>query len=106
MRIIKTLSLLLFLSLLAACVYRQDIPQGNYLEEEDIEEIEVGMTRSQVQFLLGTPMLKTPFHSDRWLYHYYLDSRRAHRNYRRDLAIHFDGEGRVSEIRDSQASDS
>ena len=56
---------------LTACVYRIDIQQGNLLDDEDIVQIEVGMTRSQVQFLLGTPMVADSFHRDRWDYAYY-----------------------------------
>ncbi|MCG8434266.1 MAG: outer membrane protein assembly factor BamE [Gammaproteobacteria bacterium] len=64
--------------LLAGCgiVYRQDIQQGNYLKEEEIALVEVGMTRSQVRFALGTPMVDDPFNADRWDYIYYLDSQR------------------------------
>jgi outer membrane protein assembly factor BamE len=42
------------------------------LEEEQIEQVAVGMTRSQVQFLLGTPMIADPFHPERWDYPSYL----------------------------------
>ena len=56
---------------LAACVYRIDIQQGNLLDDEDIVQVDVGMTRSQVQFLLGTPMVADSFHRDRWDYAYY-----------------------------------
>ena len=56
---------------LTACVYRIDIQQGNLLDHVDIDQIEVGMTRSQVQFLLGTPMVADSFHRDRWDYAYY-----------------------------------
>ena len=42
---------------MAACVYELDVQQGNKLEPEDIEKIEVGMTRSQVRFVLGTPVV-------------------------------------------------
>ena len=40
-------------------VYRIDVPQGNYLEQDKIDQIKIGMTPVQVQYLLGTPMLKT-----------------------------------------------
>ena len=56
---------------LAACVYRIDIQQGNLLDDEDINQVDVGTTRSQVQFLLGTPMIADSFHRDRWDYAYY-----------------------------------
>ncbi len=65
------------LLLCTACVYRIDIQQGNLLEESAIDQIEVGMTRSQVQFLLGTPMVSDSFHHDRWDYAYYLKRGRA-----------------------------
>jgi outer membrane protein assembly factor BamE len=86
------------LFLLTACAYRPDITQGNFLEEEDVGQVEIGMTRSQVRYVLGTPMLRDPFRSDRWDYHYVLDTRHAHRKVRRDLTILFDEQGRVREI--------
>ena len=57
--------------LLAACVYRLDTQQGNLLDEDQVAEVEVGMTRSQVRFLLGTPMVADPFTQDRWDYMFY-----------------------------------
>lgn len=83
--------------LLAACVFRIDVQQGNLLEQETVEEVEVGMTRSQVQFLLGTPLINDSFHRDRWDYAYYL--RRGHSDdaEQRWLVVHFDGD-RVSEL--------
>ncbi len=62
---------------LAACVYRIDVQQGNLLEDKDIGQVEVGMTRSQVQFLLGTPMVSDSFHHDRWDYAYYFRQGRS-----------------------------
>jgi len=53
------------------CVYRVNIPQGNYLEKRYLDQVTVGMTRSQVRFLLGTPMISDPFHPERWDYVYY-----------------------------------
>jgi outer membrane protein assembly factor BamE len=55
----------------AGCVYRIDIQQGNVLEEEAVDQVEVGMSRSAVQFLLGTPMVADAFHRNRWDYPYY-----------------------------------
>lgn len=100
MSLIRLLFPLLALSL-AACsgglVYRLDIEQGNYLDEEMLAQLEVGMTREQVEYLLGTPMIRDPFHPERWDYPYYFDSRfeeqdRAHR-----VTVYFDGE-RVTRI--------
>ena len=83
----------LFLSLLlAGCVYRMDVQQGNLLDLEQVEQVEVGMTRSQVRFLLGTPMVIDSFDADRWDYVYSL--RRGHSRdvTRRHLVVWFDGD--------------
>lgn len=82
---------------LTGCVYRIDIQQGNLLEQVDIDQIQVGMTRSQVQFLLGTPMVADSFHRDRWDYAYYFRQGRSRDIERRWLVVHFDGD-RVARI--------
>jgi len=56
---------------LSACVYRPDIKQGNFLRPDMIEQIKPGMTEAQVRFVLGPPMVKDPFHPERWDYVYY-----------------------------------
>ena len=83
----------LLLALLATgCVYRMDIQQGNLLDAEQVDQLEVGMTRSQVRFLLGTPMVIDSFDADRWDYIYSL--RRGHERQvtRRHLVVWFDGD--------------
>lgn len=67
-------------------MYRIDIQQGNLLEEDAIDQVEVDMTRSQVRFLLGTPMVLDTFHQDRWDYMYYFRRGRS-RNIERRWAI-------------------
>ncbi len=42
---------------LKGCVYHMPIQQGNFLEQRAVSQLQVGMTRSQVRYLLGTPML-------------------------------------------------
>jgi outer membrane protein assembly factor BamE len=59
---------LLTLSGCSEWVYRQDIQQGNVLEPEDLNQIQLGMTKRQVAVLLGSPSVKSPFHDDRWDY--------------------------------------
>ena len=59
---------------LPACVYRLDIPQGNRINAEVIAQLEIGMTRRQVEFLLGKPAITDPYHADVWHYIYYLKS--------------------------------
>jgi outer membrane protein assembly factor BamE len=81
----------------AGCVYRANISQGNIVEEEDLDQVEVGMTRNQVRFLLGTPMIADPFHQDRWDYVYYVKISRNDASAKRWVTVLFDGET-VSEI--------
>jgi outer membrane protein assembly factor BamE len=82
---------------LTACVYRIDIQQGNLLDDEDISQVDVGMTRSQVQFLLGTPMVSDSFHRDRWDYAYYLRRGRSPDRVQRWVVVHFEND-RVTRI--------
>lgn len=51
-------------------VYKIDIAQGNIIKEEDIEKLKPGMSKRQVQYVLGEPLIQDPFHPDRWDYFY------------------------------------
>lgn len=82
---------------LSACVYRIDVQQGNLLDDEDVGQVQVGMTRSQVQFLLGTPMIADSFHRDRWDYAYYLRRGRSNDVVQRWIVVYFD-EDRVARV--------
>ena len=93
----RVLSIVLTALALSACVYRIDIQQGNLLDDEDIVQIEVGMTRSQVQFLLGTPMVSDSFHRDRWDYAYYFRRGRSPDLIQRWVVVHFEND-RVTRI--------
>jgi outer membrane protein assembly factor BamE len=77
---------------LSGCVYRVDVQQGNLLDEEDIDGIQPGMTRSQVRFLLGTPIVEDSFQRDRWDYVYYLRRGNSSREEKRWLIVWFDGD--------------
>src|SRR5476649_971624 len=48
--------------------YRPMIQQGNFVSEEMLQQLKVGMTRDQVKFIFGTSLLTDPFHADRWDY--------------------------------------
>ncbi len=48
--------------------YRIEIQQGNWITQEMISKLKPGMTKEQVRFVLGTPLLVDPFHADRWDY--------------------------------------
>lgn len=92
------------LALASACVYRANISQGNLIDQKDLDQVAVGMTRNQVRFLLGTPMIDDPFHADRWDYVYYLKVGRKDATFKRWVSIVFDSNA-VSEIRKDQTLD-
>jgi outer membrane protein assembly factor BamE len=50
--------------------YRIDIQQGNFVTQDMIAKLQPGMSRAQVRFALGTPLVMDPFHADRWDYVY------------------------------------
>ena len=55
----------------SGCVYKMNIQQGNYLVTDSVSQLKEGMTRSQVRFLLGTPMVPDAFDDRRWDYYYF-----------------------------------
>lgn len=93
------------LTLAAGCVYVAPVSQGNLLDQDDVDQVEVGMTRNQVRFLLGTPMIDDPFHMDRWDYVYYLKLGRKDAAFKRWLSIHFENDRVVNINSDQELSD-
>jgi outer membrane protein assembly factor BamE len=76
-------------ALLGACVHRPYIQQGNYLETKDVDQVTEGMTRSQVRYLLGTPMISDPFTAQRWDYIYTLKRGRERKIDRAHFVVYF-----------------
>ena len=64
------IALLAVLTLNTGCklIYKQNVQQGNAHEQEDLDQVELGMSKKQVAYLLGTPSVHDPFHQDRWDY--------------------------------------
>lgn len=77
-------------------VYKIDIQQGNAVESKKVEQLEIGMSKEQVEFLLGTPLLVDSFHPDRWDYVYFLIPGFGEKE-RRHLTLMFNGDS-VTEI--------
>jgi outer membrane protein assembly factor BamE len=76
--------------LTSACVYRINIQQGNFLDQAAVEQVKVGMTRSQVRYLLGTPMVADTFNKERWDYIYYLKKGHSRKVDSRRVTVYFD----------------
>jgi outer membrane protein assembly factor BamE len=100
------LFLLLAVALLGGCSalqgfslkpYRMNIQQGNYLEAESVDQLEVGMTESQVRFLIGTPMIADPFNANRWDYVFFFKVGRTRNEVISRLTVWFE-DGRVVRI--------
>ena len=70
-------------------VYRADIRQGNYVTQEMIAQLRPGLTREQVRFALGTPLVTDLFHADRWDYIYRYAPGHGEVQQRR-LSVHFE----------------
>lgn len=86
-------ALLMLLALqLAGCgwlaPYRIDIQQGNFVSQEMVAQLKRGMTKEQVRFVLGTPLVTDIFHAERWDYVYLLD-RPGQPRVQRRLAVFF-----------------
>ena len=100
-KIIISLISVATLALASGCVYQAAVSQGNLIDQEDLDQVEVGMTKNQIRFLLGTPMIDDPFHADRWDYVYYLKIGRDDAIEKRWVSVYFEDE-KVSEIRRDQ----
>lgn len=95
LRLLARCALLATLLALGACVYRINIQQGNFLDPKALEQLEAGMTRSQVRFLLGTPMVADAFDPDRWDYVYYFKRGRLREAEKRKVTVYFEDDAVV-----------
>lgn len=71
--------------------YKIDVQQGNVVSQEMVDKLKAGMTRSQVRFVLGSPLVVDMFRNDRWDYIYLLQ-RQGKPDDRRRLTVIFDGD--------------
>jgi outer membrane protein assembly factor BamE len=77
--------------------YRIEIVQGNAVTKEQVSAVRPGMTREQVQNILGTPMLTDPFHADRWDYVFAV-RRPGATSERRMVVAHFKKDGTLDRL--------
>lgn len=90
---LRTTLLLLLLAALTGCniVHKQNIQQGNVVDQEELAELQIGMSKRQVEVLLGAPVLRNPFHADRWDY-INTYAQRGGKMERRVLTVEFDND--------------
>ena len=89
---------LLLVTCLSACgfvgfpgVYKIDVEQGNIITQDIVNQLKPGMSRRQVRFILGTPLLEDPFNQSRWDYPYVKRNGQTVLSESR-LAVYFDGD--------------
>ncbi len=102
------IALIAVLTLNTGCklIYKQNVQQGNAHEQEDLDQIQLGMSKKQVAYLLGTPAVADPFHHDRWDYISML-SRRGGEPVRRLVTLTFENDALIATdgIGDSKGGD-
>jgi len=69
--------------------YRMVIQQGNFISQEMVSQLKPGMSKEQVRFILGTPLVTDIFHADRWDYVFYRESADGKRE-QRNLSVLFE----------------
>lgn len=98
--------ILLIAALLGACAtppriiseYKIDIQQGNVLSQDMVAQLKPGLTRDQVRFLLGTPLVADVFHQQRWDYVYRFQNGATGQVESRRLSVFFDQGGLLERV--------
>ena len=89
------ISSLLLLFFLASCSllteYHVPVRQGNYVTQNKIDQLSPGMNRSQVQAILGSPLVMDVFHQNRWDYVYLYNDGKG-KVVENKIAVYFDGD--------------
>jgi outer membrane protein assembly factor BamE len=88
------LALIVCAALLAGCFltpHKIDVQQGNYLDQNMVAKLKLDMTRSQVRFIMGSPLLADPFHPERWDY-VYIEYKGGTLKQERRLTLIFEGD--------------
>jgi len=88
--------MMLSFTLLSGCsdwIYRIDVPQGNFLDQKDVDKLRVEMTKEQVIFVLGNPVVQDSFNDDTWYYYYEMKRGMSKRgeDLKKQLILSFEG---------------
>lgn len=78
--------------------YRINVQQGNLIEQKQIVQLRPGMTRDQVRYVLGTPLLQDPFHADRWDYVYRFEDGQTGEISMRNIFMYFNAAGLLERV--------
>ena len=73
-------------------IYRQNVEQGNLIEQKMVDQLKPGMSRRQVTLILGSPAVQSPFHQNRWDYTTSTKDGRTGEFNVTKLTLHFQGD--------------
>lgn len=85
--------------------YKVEVVQGNFVSREQVEALQPGMSRQHVREILGTPLVASMFHADRWEYVFTI-KRQGVQEQSRKLTVFFEGERFVRAEGDEMPSES
>ena len=78
--------------------YRVNVQQGNVVEQKNIVLLRPGMSRDQVRYVLGTPLLQDPFHASRWDYVYRYEDGASGKITMRNIFVYFNAAGQLERV--------
>lgn len=94
----KSILSLAFAISVAACTWvpsisphRMEIQQGNFVSQDMVAQLKLGMSKDQVRFILGTPLIADVFHADRWDYVFTRMRSNSRELEQRRIAVYFEG---------------
>ncbi|GGI68165.1 outer membrane protein assembly factor BamE [Shewanella gelidii] len=73
-------------------IYKPDIPQGNYMEPQQVEQLRIAMTKEQAEYILGRPVLRDSFADDTWYYVYHYKNGRNAKITHKELVLRFEAD--------------
>ncbi|MBM7074411.1 outer membrane protein assembly factor BamE [Shewanella sp. 202IG2-18] len=87
-------------------IYKPDVPQGNYMDQQQVEKLRIDMTKEQAEYVLGHPVLRDSFADNTWYYIYHYKSGRDASIIHKELILNFDKNKLVKVTGDYKLSES
>ena len=99
MNLKSTCCIALLVYMLTGCglVHKMTIDQGNYISEEQVEQLKIGMSKQQIRYVLGTPMLFDESRPNTWQYVFYIKKGYQPPDEKK-IIIQFDSNGKAMSI--------
>ena len=91
-QLVLVLMAVLAMSGCSTWVYKFDIVQGNFLNQDDVDKLRIQMTREQVEYVLGSPVVENPFSANKWHYVHTVKSGKTDKTRRKELVVRFEND--------------